>query len=83
MTFKSFAGTPKTAAAFLSLAASLGDAWANVPSFDHPILKSNPEPFYYTGNGTQASPYLIPDLETLEVFRWYVNNARCAACSGR
>ena len=48
------------------------DIWNMNEDLGRPILQALPEG-EFLGEGTKVMPYLIPDLETLEMFRDYVN----------
>lgn len=48
------------------------DTWKMDSDLGRPILQALPEG-EFLGEGTEVMPYLIPDLETLEMFREYVN----------
>ena len=63
----------KTADDFKTLASSLGEAWADSPVVNRPVLKSNPESLYLD-NGT----YYIPNLASLEWVRDYINDGNGA-----
>lgn len=47
--------------------------WEMSSSFGRPVLKAAKESVFKNGKGTEAEPYLIPELEELEVFRDYIN----------
>ena len=50
-----------------------GGTWSMDNIFGRPVLTAIAETDYFSGEGTAESPYLIPDLATLEIFRNYIN----------
>ena len=67
----------KTAAEFATQSTFVGWDFDGTWSMDNfhgrPVLTAIAETDYFSGEGTAESPYLIPDLATLEAFREYVN----------
>ena len=71
----------KTAEEFFTLASVLNgsgssETWKDEPFLGHPVLVENPELVNISGDGTADEPYLIPDLETLELVRTYVDSGQ-------
>ena len=60
---------------FKTLASTLNDGldvWKDSPLLGRPVFTAFPE----GGDGTEATPYTIPDLATLEAFREYINSGK-------
>ena len=67
----------KTAAEFATQSTFVGwdfdGTWSMDNILGRPVLAAIAETDYFSGEGTAESPYLIPDLATLEIFRNYIN----------